>query len=418
MASLRKNFRARLRMLGPGLLLAGIAIGVSHLVQSTRAGANFGFQVAFVIIVIHVVKYPFFEYGHRYAAAKGESLLHGYLRLGRVYLTIFLLFQVIAALAGVAAVTKTTAALAENLFGFGWHPTIWSMAIMGVCAALLLGGDYRWLDRCMKLVMAALVAATVLAFIMAVLHGSVAPVNFQGSSPWKWTHLAFFIAIMGWMPAPIEISVYQSLWVGAHDESQNRRTSVSEAKFDFNFGYALSLIMALLFLGLGALIMYGSGTAFADNGVVFAGQVVSLYTHALGEWSRPIIALAAFTALFSTSLTVIDANPRTFSAGIRLALPNLEIRERSLRRWILGLLCAVELLIIHFLELSFTRLIDLAITIGFLAAPVFAALNFRLITSSHVAPADQPGNFLRALSWFGILFFIVFSIVYLIHRFG
>ena len=29
--------------IGPGLMFAGAAIGVSHLVQSTRAGAEFGF---------------------------------------------------------------------------------------------------------------------------------------------------------------------------------------------------------------------------------------------------------------------------------------------------------------------------------------------------------------------------------------
>ncbi len=31
-----------LKKLGPGLLFAGAAIGVSHLVQSTKAGADFG----------------------------------------------------------------------------------------------------------------------------------------------------------------------------------------------------------------------------------------------------------------------------------------------------------------------------------------------------------------------------------------
>ena len=34
----------KLKSLGPGLLFAGAAIGVSHLVQSTRAGADFGFS--------------------------------------------------------------------------------------------------------------------------------------------------------------------------------------------------------------------------------------------------------------------------------------------------------------------------------------------------------------------------------------
>ncbi len=32
-----------IQKLGPGLLFAGAAIGVSHLKQSTRSGADFGF---------------------------------------------------------------------------------------------------------------------------------------------------------------------------------------------------------------------------------------------------------------------------------------------------------------------------------------------------------------------------------------
>ena len=49
--------------LGPGLLFAGAAIGVSHLVQSTRAGADFGFGLIWALLLIHLVKYPFFQYG-------------------------------------------------------------------------------------------------------------------------------------------------------------------------------------------------------------------------------------------------------------------------------------------------------------------------------------------------------------------
>ena len=50
-----------LQKLGPGLLFAGAAIGVSHLVQSTKAGANFGFGLLWALILINIVKYPFFN---------------------------------------------------------------------------------------------------------------------------------------------------------------------------------------------------------------------------------------------------------------------------------------------------------------------------------------------------------------------
>lgn len=67
-----------LKKLGPGLLFAGAAIGVSHLVLSTRAGANFGFGLIWALLLVNLFKYPFFQYGPRYAMATGESLLEGY----------------------------------------------------------------------------------------------------------------------------------------------------------------------------------------------------------------------------------------------------------------------------------------------------------------------------------------------------
>ena len=69
------RLRGLLQSLGPGLLFAGAAIGVSHLVQSTRAGATYGFALVWVVLLANLLKYPFFEFGPRYAAATGDSVL-------------------------------------------------------------------------------------------------------------------------------------------------------------------------------------------------------------------------------------------------------------------------------------------------------------------------------------------------------
>ncbi|MEM1002339.1 MAG: divalent metal cation transporter, partial [Bacteroidota bacterium] len=58
-----------LKKLGPGLLFAGAAIGVSHLVQSTRAGADYGMGLLWALILVNLFKYPFFEFGARYTGA-------------------------------------------------------------------------------------------------------------------------------------------------------------------------------------------------------------------------------------------------------------------------------------------------------------------------------------------------------------
>ena len=68
--------------LGPGIIWAGAAIGVSHLVQSTRAGATFGLGLIGVVVFANLYKYPAFSFGPRYAAATGTSLLEGYRQEG------------------------------------------------------------------------------------------------------------------------------------------------------------------------------------------------------------------------------------------------------------------------------------------------------------------------------------------------
>jgi Mn2+/Fe2+ NRAMP family transporter len=405
--------RVLLGAVGPGLLMAGAAIGVSHLVQSTRAGADFGFQLVLVVLAVNLFKYPFFEYGHRWAVATGTSLLDGYLLLGRGTLWLFFVLNTVTAVISVAGVTFVTAALAENFLHLGASATAWSAALMIGCALLVLIGHYRWLDRSMKLIMALLVVATVTAFVVAVIHGPVAPAGFRGPNAYTAVHLGFLIALMGWMPAPIELSVWQSLWVRAADESRGRRASRREASFDFNFGYGLTLVLALLFLALGALVMHGSGESFSESSVAFSAQLVHLYEHTLGSWSAPIVALAAFTAMLSTTLTVIDAYPRSLAVATRLTLPRVQLADSTLHGIWIAACCLAALLIIHSFLGHFTGLIDLATTIAFLAAPVFAWINFRLLTSRHTPAQMRPGTGLRLLSWAGLTYFVVFGLLYL-----
>ncbi len=79
----------RLRALGPGIMMAAAAVGGSHLVASTKAGAIYGWQLAALILLVNLFKYPFFRAGVQYTAGTGETLVEGYARLGRPYLWLF-----------------------------------------------------------------------------------------------------------------------------------------------------------------------------------------------------------------------------------------------------------------------------------------------------------------------------------------
>ena len=107
----------KLKNLGPGLLFAGAAIGVSHLVQSTRAGADFGLGLLWALLLVNLFKYPFFQFGPRYATATGESLLDGYKKLGKGVLATYYALNLATMFTIQTAVTIVTAGLAFTLFG-------------------------------------------------------------------------------------------------------------------------------------------------------------------------------------------------------------------------------------------------------------------------------------------------------------
>ena len=411
-----------LKVLGPGLLMAGAAIGVSHLVQSTRAGAGYGVSLLVAVLLANFFKYPFFEYGHRYAVATGENLLEGYQRLGRGFLHSFLVLNGITAVISIAGVTLVTAALAQQLFpGLMTGPqalTLWSALLMVLCGGILFIGRYKGLDLLIKGMLMLLFVATAAAFSAALWHGPVAAADFEKPAAWSLMNLGFIIALMGWMPAPIELSVWQSLWFQARSQQMGRQMTFAEARFDFNFGYGVTVLLAAAFLGLGALVMYGSGETFSDAGGVFVGQVIRLYTETIGAWARPLITIAAFTAMFSTLLTLVDAYPRSLAVGLELAVPRLPLRGRALHRLKIVLGCGLGLAIIAGFRDDLKGLVDLATKLAFLAAPVFAFLNYRLIVSKWVPVALRPHRFLRWLSCTGILFLIGFSLLFLGHLIG
>ncbi len=411
-----------LSIIGPGICLAGAAIGVSHLMQSTRAGANFGWQLVLLVIFTNIFKYPFFEYAHRYTAATGEHLLAGYHRMGRGTLVVFLILTLLTGFGTIAAVTILTAALAGYLFGGFLGLFGWSVVLLGVCLALIIIGHYRIVDNVVKVLLGFLFICTTLSFIVALSHGPVAPPEFESPSVWTMANLAFIIALMGWMPAPIEISVMQSLWVKANDRDHKReRTPLKDALVDYNVGFGLMIVTAVMFLGLGALIMHGSGEAFAASNAVFSQQLVQLYTENLGQWSKPFISVAAFTAMFSTTLTVLDGYPRALATTIAVIRkgPEAQVSKGNHITWILigGGLALLILYLVTQQGMPMTGLIDVVTITAFLAGPIFAFWNHRLIFSKHLPESARPKLWLKLGSYFGMLFLTGFGIVFVISRF-
>ncbi|MGS0694819.1 Nramp family divalent metal transporter [Shewanella sp. 0m-4] len=396
-----------LNAMGPGLLMAAAAIGASHLVASTRAGAEFGWQLAWVILAVNLLKYPFFAAGARYTSATGENLLQGYLKQGRKYLLVFTALNTIAAIASTAGVAMLTAAMLTQFIPLPID--ILALQVLVSSLVILIFGHYALLDKLTKVIMLALTLTTLIAVALAFNAPAIVNPEFVPQSPWQWAYIGFLVAMMGWMPAPIEVSAWNSLWL--IEKQKLSPVTKEQALFDFNFGYLMTALLAIVFLALGTLVMYGSGEQFSASGAKFASQLINLYSQVMGSESRYLIGTVAFLCIFSTTVTVIDGYSRTLNMGWQL-LTQQQDSERRFNGVMLSI-SALGLIIILFFKGALLPLLEFVMILAFMTTVVFAWLNYKLMISTALLPADRYGSAMRVLSWLGLTYLVSFALLFI-----
>lgn len=407
------------RSFGPGLLWAGAAVGVSHLVQSTRAGADAGFALAGVIAAALLFKYPFFEFGPRYAAATGESLVEGYRRIGWWAVWAYFLLTIATAVIIVSAIALFSGFLTVALFGLPASGAVTAAGVLyGLCALLLRGGRFRLLDLSIKVILIALSVTTLVASAYALPRADFSTLAlWPDPGPGGVTSLGFVLALAGWMPSAIDIAVWSSLWTLAKDQASATRTRVVTAQADFLVGYLGTAVLAFAFLVLGAAVMFGSGRAFSAQGAVFAIQLADLYAETLGAWARPFVMIAAVTAMVSTLLTVVDGFPRAVARSVAVmrgpAVGDAAMDTGRPYWWAMAIIGLVTMLILSRFAGTLTTLVDFATVVSFLTAPVLGYLNLRVVTSPAMPVEHRPGPAMLGLAYCGLVLLAGFGTVYL-----
>lgn len=416
------NVRNFIKTLGPGLLYAGAAVGVSHLVQSTRAGASFGFDLVWILIIANIIKYPFFEFGPRYAVASGNDLIKGYYNTGKWAIILFGLITILTMFAIQAAITIVTAGLVAHVFNLQINTTLLCGLFLGASMIILIIGKYSLLDKTIKFIIIILALSTIVALIFAFnidQSPSLAkPAGFSWANP---VNLAFIIAFIGWMPAPIDVSVWHSLWSIAKRKQLRYTPSLSQSLTDFRIGYIGTALLALGFLTLGALVMHNSGKVLSSNGVMFAGQLINMYTIPLGKWAYWVISIAALATMFSTTLTCLDAYPRVLKPTTKYMFKALREQKRDYAwldySWLI-ILVTGTLLLLSILATSMRFMVDLATTISFVTAPFFAIMNYKVVTAKHMPSEGKPKKWLKIYAIAGIFILSIFTLFYLIWKTG
>ena len=428
MNSTREGIR---KSLGPGIILAGACIGGSHLMSSTTAGAKFGFSLIGLILLTNLFKYPFLFVGTRFTAVTGLSLLEGFKARNRFYLPLYLIVSLITGTFTIAAVSFVTGLLLTNVpLLQNFPPMDLSIGVLVISGLILLLGHYKALDRISKILVMVLVFFTTIAFLSLLNSNSLNPVDIDlfnsEPSPWTLANLSFLIPLMGWMPGPVELCVWPSLWMFSRSREVKYVATQKEAEFDFNLGYLITVVTAILFLSLGAFTMYQKGEGMlTGSGISFAQNLIRLYTESLGTWAKWIIIPASVAAMFSTTLTCLDAYPRSISA-VQGLLQNKDrgiaftiSEKKRFRVWMVLHIFAslTALLIAKSGGVTVKDFVFGAMTGSFLTAPLFAWMAMDTMNSHLVDKKYQYGPFMKSLSWIGLFFLGGFSLLFIANSF-
>ena len=409
------------KSIGPGVLYAATAVGASHLVQSTRAGASYGMALVLLILVTFIAKYPAFRFAAQYASATGNSLLHGYRNQGQWAVAIYIVIALGTMFAAVPAVTLLTAGLSKVAFGLQLDTMSISVIILAGCMVILIAGGYHLLDRLVKILMVFLAIATVVATALV-----IPKINWATSGGLMPTHITktdvfFMVALLGMMPTSVDISVWHSLWSVAKARDSGHRATLREALLDYHIGYIGSFVLALCFVLLGAGVMHNAGIQFESGAEGFAAQFIGLYKQSLGDWSGTLIGVVAVAVMLSTVLGGLDGYPRAAVGLFRIyrgqessaddqAIPS---NEKAVYIAALSALVLGSIFILYFFVTSLKLVIDIASTILFLFAPIIAWLNHRTMTSPQFPATARPGRGLLALSMLGVIWMSAFSAYFL-----
>jgi Mn2+/Fe2+ NRAMP family transporter len=398
-------------------MFAASAVGTSHIVQSTRAGAAFGLTSVAIVVAICLIKYPVFRFGAEYAAATGRSLVHGYAQRGRWLIVLLLLAVLIEGTGAIAGVGLVTSGIGQLLFGTGFDDKTATIAVVLATGLIVAAGRYNVVENITKVFVVFFTVLTVLSTLAAapLLSGrSTLALPFAFDS----ANIDFTIAVSGWMPTGNVAAIMLAAWVLARSRDGARPFSASDTRWDFHVGYFTALVLAVCFVVLGTAVLLGSATELPTASVGFAALLMSVFGTVIGQWAEWFIAVTALAVMYSTLLAVVDGFPRLirdiaaniglFSAGVA--------ESEACRLTSLALMMLTPCALLLFFLSSFGTFIDLVITTSFLVAPIVAIGNHLLITGAEVAPEHRPKLWLRMFSLLSIALLTTASLAFVTQK--
>ena len=341
-----------LAAVGPGIFAIGYTIGTGSVTSMAKAGADYGLGLLWVLALSCLFSGVLMSAYGRFAAATGETALHGMVRFmpfGKVVAALVFLGVVMGQYTCLGGIMILTSGAIKEAFGLSCGVFPIACAIMAVMYALLMVGRYSFFEK----VLAFFVFLMALTFIVSVfatwpdaatLRRAIRPMF-----PSNGASLLMLAAFVGTtMAAPTFVTrpllVREKGW-GMDDMKTERRDSVVSASLMFIVSGSVMAVAA------GALFAHGRGLEkildiaatlepvagrFAVSlfmvGVLAAGlssvfPIMMVAPLLIGDWkdgrmetNTPLFrVICLVAALWGLVVPLIGSNPVTVTVAVQVS---------------------------------------------------------------------------------------------------
>lgn len=411
-----RTLPGRLRILGPGLVLAATTVGVGDLIATMVAGGEYGTVFIWAIVVAAILKYFMTEGLGRWHLASGQTIIQGWELFGRWatgFVTLYLLLW--AFIYGAAG--PSVVGLAANAVVPGISVEVWAVIHSILALIIVWFGRYHVFETIMKtLIGAKLLIVVFIAILLRPdprdLAAGLVPRIPDGS-------LLYAVGIVGGLGGTLALASY-GYWV--RDKGWRSSAWVPMMRLDSALGYVVTGIFGVSVLIIGNEYFYGTGANIGDadglpglasslgdqfgegvRWIFLAGFWAIAFASVLGVWNG---ISYLFTDLLRTFLGVPDADRERFTSE----------RSPAYRAFLLLITFAPIPLILFGRPVG---LVTLWVTLGaiflpFLSLTLLYLLNSKRVGEEYRNPRLSGSNVVLGAS---VVIFLVLAVQTIIDQF-
>ncbi|TKJ35267.1 MAG: hypothetical protein CEE38_15675 [Planctomycetes bacterium B3_Pla] len=375
------NLRAKLKFMGPGLVLAALAIGSGELVLTPRSGAQYGYALLWVPILALVYKAAFSEGLARLTIASGDDVFAAFdwLPGPRHWAKYFIIVVFSLDMIGYGGIALVGGSALAGLFP-GFDIRLGALLSAALVPVLLYTGSYPFFEKIVIAMCAVLLAGVIYTLFQIQLPAGQIARGLAPSIPQD--SISTIMGLMGWVGAGTTTLLY-STWInekiGKARSEQDYRRWLSTMRIDCFASYALVLGISFSFLAMGVATLHAQGIVPEKQ------QIMSILSGMLDSirWGGETFLVVGFFAMFSTVVSCIDGKSRAIASMLAGFSPRFSDKLKGYRIVMAGCLAVMAVTIL----LGDSQPAEVVNVIASMNAVVFGLLGFVLLYLDRKLPA-------------------------------